>query len=106
MATTINNNSNKCPSIFGSLSNPLFIERTILVIYTLIFVIGLIGNMMTIIIFKYNIQMRTPTNFYLLNLAVSDLMMLICNLPIEMIEIYYRQWPPLSIVFCKLRNIC
>jgi hypothetical protein len=27
-----------------------------------------------------------------------------CNLPLEMIEIHYRQWP-LSIIFCKLRNI-
>jgi hypothetical protein len=31
-------------------------------------------------------------------------MMLMCNLPLEMIEIHYREWP-LSIIFCKLRNI-
>jgi hypothetical protein len=59
---------------------------------------------MTIIIIKYNTHLRTPTNFYLLNLAVSDLMMLMCNLPLEMIEIHYREWP-LPIIFCKLRNI-
>jgi uncharacterized protein YxeA len=96
---------NKCPSIFhDAFSNPFLIERCLLIIYTIIFFIGLVGNIMTIIIIKYNIHLRTPTNFYLLNLAVSDLMMLMCNLPLEMIEIHYRQWP-LSIIFCKLRNI-
>lgn len=98
--------SNQCLSIFHDVfAHPLSIERFLLVIYGLIFVIGLVGNIMTIIIIKYNRYLRTPTNFYLLNLAVSDLMMLMCNLPLEMIEIHYRQWP-LPIIFCKLRNIC
>jgi hypothetical protein len=102
----IKDNSNKCPSIFhGAFSDPYFIERLLLIIYAIIFFIGLVGNIMTIIIIKYNTHLRTPTNFYLLNLAVSDLMMLMCNLPLEMIEIHYREWP-LSIIFCKLRNIC
>ncbi|CAF3798872.1 unnamed protein product [Rotaria sp. Silwood1] len=97
---------NKCPSIFHNVfSNPVFIERVLLITYVVIFLIGLVGNIMTIIIIKFNTHLRTPTNLYLLNLAVSDLMMLICNLPLEMIEIHYREWP-LSIMFCALRNIC
>lgn len=100
------NEKNQCPPIYqGVFSNPLLIEKFILIIYSIIFLVGLVGNIMTIIIIKYNAHLRTPTNFYLLNLAVSDLMMLMCNLPLEMIEIYNRQWP-LSIIFCKLRNIC
>ena len=95
----------KCPSIFHEAFNdPFLIERFLLIIYTLIFFIGLIGNIMTIIIIEYNTHLRTPTNFYLLNLAVSDLMILMCNLPLEMIEIHYGQWP-LPIIFCRLRNI-
>lgn len=98
--------SHQCPSFYqGIFSDPIRVEQWILIIYTFIFIIGLLGNIMTIIIMKSNIHLRTPTNTYLLNLAVSDLMMLVCNLPIEMIEIYYREWP-LSVVFCKLRNIC
>ncbi|CAF2007400.1 unnamed protein product [Rotaria magnacalcarata] len=97
---------NTCPSIFyNAFSNPVFIERLLIITYTIIFLIGIVGNIMTTIIIKYNTHLRTPTNLYLLNLAVSDLMMLICNLPLEMIEIHYREWP-LSILFCRLRNIC
>lgn len=95
----------QCPSIYeGVFENPFLFERIILVSYLVIFLIGLIGNFMTIIIIRFNRHLRTPTDFYLLNLAVSDLMMLMCNLPLEMLEIYHRQWP-LAIVFCKIRNI-
>ncbi|CAF0966036.1 unnamed protein product [Adineta ricciae] len=95
-----------CPSIYQDIfANPYLIEQIILTIYSLIFIIGLVGNIMTIIIIKYNKHLHTPTNLYLLNLAVSDLMILLCNLPLEMLEIYHREWP-LSVVFCKLRNIC
>ena len=97
---------NQCPSFYqGTFTQPLLIEKLILITYAVILIIGLVGNIMTIIIIKSNTHLRTPTNYYLLNLAVSDLMMLMCNLPIEMLEIYHRQWP-LSIIFCKLRNVC
>lgn len=97
---------NHCPSFYqGTFSEPLFIEKLILITYAVILLIGVVGNIMTITIIKSNTHLRTPTNIYLLNLAVSDLMMLVCNLPIEMLEIYHRQWP-LSIIFCKLRNVC
>lgn len=97
--------SNQCPSFYqGVFKDPDRAERWIFFIYSCIFFIGLLGNVMTIIIMKSNLHLRTPTNTYLLNLAVSDLMILLCNLPIEILEIYHRQWP-LSVIFCKLRNI-
>ena len=100
------NEKSSCPSIYEDIfSKPVLIEQLILITYSLIFLVGLVGNIMTIIIIQFNAHLRTATNYYLLNLAVSDLMMLICNLPLEMLEIYHRQWP-LSVVFCKLRNIC
>lgn len=100
------NKKSSCPSIYEDIfSKPYLIEQVILITYSLIFLVGLVGNIMTIFIIQFNAHLRTATNYYLLNLAVSDLMMLICNLPLEMLEIYHRQWP-LSIIFCKLRNIC
>ena len=99
------NEKSECPSIYQDIfSKPIVVEQVILIIYLLILLVGLVGNVMTIIIIKSHAHLRTPTNFYLLNLAVSDLMMLMCNLPLEMLEIYHRQWP-LPVIFCKLRNI-
>lgn len=47
------------------------------VIYSLIFVSGLVGNLSTCIVIVQNPHMHTATNYYLFNLAVSDLLTLV-----------------------------
>lgn len=52
-----------------------------LVIYVCLATVGLIGNTTTCIIIASNKSMHTATNFYLFNLAVSDLMILFWDFP-------------------------
>ncbi|XP_069068964.1 neuromedin-U receptor 1 [Pleurodeles waltl] len=60
----------------------------ICVIYLFIFVVGALGNTLTcIVIFKHKI-MRTPTNYYLFSLAVSDLLVLLLGMPLELYELW------------------
>lgn len=47
--------------------------------YALIFVAGVLGNLITCIVISRNNFMHTATNFYLFNLAVSDLILLIAG---------------------------
>lgn len=47
------------------------------VIYSLIFVSGLAGNLSTCIVIVQNPHMHTATNYYLFSLAVSDLLTLV-----------------------------
>lgn len=49
----------------------------ITVIYILIFISGLVGNVCTCTVIYRNRHMRTATNYYLFSLAVSDLLLLI-----------------------------
>ncbi|XP_045533269.1 pyrokinin-1 receptor-like isoform X2 [Pieris brassicae] len=60
------------------------------VIYSIIFVAGILGNISTCVVIARNRSMHTATNFYLFSLALSDLLLLICGLPIEL----YRLWDP------------
>ncbi|XP_063772620.1 neuromedin-U receptor 1 [Pseudophryne corroboree] len=70
---------------------------TICVIYLLIFAVGAVGNTLTcIVIIKHKI-MRTPTNYYLFSLAISDLMVLVMGMPLELHEI----WSNYPFVFGK-----
>ncbi|CAG4985862.1 unnamed protein product [Colias eurytheme] len=62
------------------------------VIYSIIFVAGILGNISTCVVIARNRSMHTATNFYLFSLALSDLLLLICGLPIEL----YRLWDPIS----------
>ncbi|KAM9315931.1 neuromedin-U receptor 1 [Gastrophryne carolinensis] len=60
----------------------------ICVIYLLIFAVGAVGNTLTcIVIIKHKI-MRTPTNYYLFSLAISDLLILLLGMPLELYELW------------------
>ena len=52
-------------------------------IYIPIFCAGIANNLLTILIIALNRDMRTVTNCYLLNLAISDTLPLIVSLPFE-----------------------
>lgn len=46
-------------------------------IYSVIFISGILGNVVTCVVITRNKNMHTATNYYLFSLAVSDLLLLI-----------------------------
>lgn len=62
----------------------------ICVVYLLIFVVGTLGNGLTCAVILRHKAMHTPTNFYLFSLAVSDLLVLLVGLPLELYEMQYN----------------
>ena len=63
--------------ILGPKYLPLTLVVPVTLTYVIIFVTGFIGNVITCIVIWRNPTMQTPTNYYLFNLAVSDLLLLI-----------------------------
>lgn len=49
----------------------------ITIIYVIIFVAGVLGNVITCTVISRNKCMQTATNYYLFNLAISDLLLLV-----------------------------
>ena len=49
----------------------------ITVVYCIIFITGIIGNVCTCVVITRNKYMQTATNYYLFNLAIADLLVLI-----------------------------
>lgn len=62
---------------FGAKQIPMFILAPITVVYVLLFVSGVVGNVSTCIVIIRNPSMHTATNCYLFSLAVSDLTVLL-----------------------------
>ncbi|NWY62004.1 GHSR protein, partial [Chionis minor] len=67
----------------------------------LLFVIGIIGNLMTMLVVSRFRDMRTTTNFYLSSMAFSDLLIFLC-MPLDLFRLWqYRPWN-FGDLLCKL----
>ncbi|KAL6736860.1 hypothetical protein Aduo_007163 [Ancylostoma duodenale] len=63
------------------------------IIYSMIFVIGIVGNICTCLVIIRNKSMHTHTNFYGFSLAVSDLLVLFLGLPMELHTVVDLAYP-------------
>lgn len=72
------------------------------VCYAIIFVAGILGNVVTCIIIKKNKSMHTATNYYLFNLAISDLLLLISGMPLDIYNMWIPYKYPFSSAVCML----
>ncbi|XP_040828222.1 neuromedin-U receptor 1 [Ochotona curzoniae] len=70
----------------GPQHSELFVP--ICAMYLLIFAVGAVGNGLTCLVILRQAAMRTPTNCYLFSLAVSDLLVLLVGLPLELYEMW------------------
>lgn len=61
-------------------------------IYTIIFLIGFIANICVIVMIIKRRRLRTLTNHFLLNLAVSDLIATVICLPPTAYHYYDKRW--------------
>ncbi|XP_048378036.2 G-protein coupled receptor 54-like isoform X1 [Stegostoma tigrinum] len=68
---------------FTSDENPPFLTDSWLVplFFALIMLLGLVGNSLVIYVVSKHRQMRTATNFYIANLATTDIIFLVCCVP-------------------------
>lgn len=78
--------------------DPMTIVIPVTICYAIIFVAGILGNVITCAVISRNKSMHTATNYYLFNLAVGDLLLLISGEfnastpPISVVIIMPRAW--------------
>lgn len=64
-------------SVRGPKHVPLNVAVPITIVYVMIFVTGVVGNIAVCVVIIRNVSLHTATNYYLFSLAVSDLTLLI-----------------------------
>ncbi|CAL8142351.1 unnamed protein product [Orchesella dallaii] len=62
------------------------------VAYGLVFIIGMVGNLFVLAVVFRTPRMRTPTNFFISNLAVADLLVVIFCLPATLNANIFSAW--------------
>lgn len=105
MLLTSNEHAANLTQMFGPTRDPLYVVIPILIIYIIIFITGVIGNISTCIVIAKNKSMHTATNYYLFSLSVSDLLLLITGVPQEMYLIWSKYPYVFGEVFCVVRGL-
>uniref|UniRef100_A0A8C5UCE2 Neuromedin U receptor 2 n=1 Tax=Malurus cyaneus samueli TaxID=2593467 RepID=A0A8C5UCE2_9PASS len=73
-------------------------------VYSIIFVVGVVGNFLVCLVILKHRNMKTPTNYYLFSLAVSDLLVLLFGMPLEVYEMWSNYPFLLGPVGCYLKT--
>ncbi|CAH0629114.1 unnamed protein product [Chrysodeixis includens] len=88
-------------SVAGKVASNAYEWRFILPPYFLIFMLSVSGNCLVIATLASNRRMRTITNVYLLNLAISDFLLGVFCLPFTLVGQIYRRFL-FGALLCKL----
>ena len=64
-------------------------------------VLTVLGNILVILAFFLDRQIRQPTNYFILSLSVSDFLIGLLSMPILTIYIYAKEWP-LNAIICDI----
>jgi allatostatin receptor len=71
------------------------------VLFGIIFIVGLFGNALVVIVVASNQQMRNTTNLLIINLAIADLLFIIFCVPFTATDYILSYWP-FGVTWCKM----
>lgn len=87
--------NNTSDSAASDISSSIFtwdVLLTLILPYSLIFVLAVVGNLLVIITLTLNRSMRSVTNIFLLNLAISDLLLGVFCMPATLVGVLLRRF--------------
>lgn len=71
--------------------------------YVIVFIVGLIGNSFVIAVVLRSPRMRTVTNYFIVNLAIADILVIVFCLPATLMSnIFVRKYYNLIRTYFKL----
>lgn len=72
------------------------------VVYVIIFILGMFGNIEMIFLLKRKRQRRSPSNLLLLHVVISEMSVLLINIPFDIVLIYVNQEWVFGGLMCKI----
>lgn len=75
----------------------------ILLAYGPLIIVGAVGNSLVVVAVLRKVTMRTARNVFIINLAISDLILCLATTPLTLVELLTQYWPLGNTPFvCKL----
>lgn len=110
-STLLPNNDDDLPDFGLFYRHPLTLTIVYCVAYIFVFIVGLVGNSFVIAVVLRSPRMRTVTNFFIVNLAMADILVIVFCLPATLMgNIFVRKYqkPHTTIPFaqCEAKIQC
>ena len=93
-------------SNFTSINPPtvkLWPNKILIIVYLIVFIVGLFGNIIVIYFVLYYKRMQSMTNKFITNLALADLLVIFICIPDEVTRLLETQWK-YEKIFCMITN--
>ena len=93
------------PEVHNATTIPeyFYVYLTTSIFYGIVFLFGVVGNVLVIYVVLKNSDMLTATNLFLMNLSIADLLVLLICMPSSLSEFLAREVWLLGAVMCKYR---
>ncbi|KAJ2952254.1 hypothetical protein O0L34_g4531 [Tuta absoluta] len=91
------------PSPEVLLSSPI-VQACVYLMYIAIFIVALVGNGMVCYVVYSFPRMKTVTNYFIVNLAVGDILMTVFCVPFTFVSTLALRYWPFGAVMCKIVN--
>ncbi|XP_026755695.2 RYamide receptor-like [Galleria mellonella] len=85
------------------LTSPLF-QSCVYLMYCTVFIVALLGNGLVCFVVQTSPRMKTVTNYFIVNLAVGDILMTLFCIPFSFVSMLVLRYWPFGAVMCKVVN--
>jgi hypothetical protein len=75
------------------LATPTWITIILFLFYSITVISSLAGNMLVVVAISSSSSLCTPSNMFLVNLAISDMLLATLATPATLTQIVTRKWP-------------
>lgn len=72
--------------------------------YSAVFVVALLGNGLVCFVVQNSPRMKTVTNYFIVNLAVGDILMTLFCVPFSFVSMLILRYWPFGSIMCKIVN--
>ncbi|XP_063377184.1 RYamide receptor-like [Cydia fagiglandana] len=79
-------------------------QMCVLFMYSAVFVVALVGNGLVCFVVQTSPRMKTVTNYFIVNLAVGDILMTLFCVPFSFVSMLVLRYWPFGAVMCKVVN--
>ena len=88
----VTSSRNSHDDVTTSLTELAAVRFTFIALYVIIFVVGISGNSLVVYVIMRNKAMQTITNLFIVNLALSDILMCLLAVPFTPLSAFVDDW--------------